>query len=230
MRDELIRAAAATPVALLLPLGLPALQRRPARAAGAAGALMAAALAPSLDGWQAWVVVVAAAGAAALAATAGRGRPPALLAAAALVLVVAAAVTDSGAAGDALSAIAGRDVVIALAGAAACVFVGGGVIGRVLHPFALRIRDAETVSGLENAGRYIGWLERTLLYTLLLAGDPGAAALVVAGKSLARFPSFSEERFAEYYLIGTLLSLLIAAACALAARAAIGLHPLVPVS
>lgn len=69
---------------------------------------------------------------------------------------------------------------------------------------------------MENAGRYIGWLERALLYGLILLGSPDAAALVVAAKSIARFPSFAEEKFAEYYLIGTLLSLLIAAATAVA--------------
>jgi hypothetical protein len=49
---------------------------------------------------------------------------------------------------------------------------------------------------------------------------------VIAAKSIARFPSFAEEKFAEYYLIGTLLSLLIAAATAFGVRAAMGLDPL----
>lgn len=79
---------------------------------------------------------------------------------------------------------------------------------------------------MENAGRYIGWLERSLLYGLILLGSPDAAALVIAAKSIARFPSFAEEKFAEYYLIGTLLSLVIAAATAFGVRAAMGLDPL----
>ena len=62
-----------------------------------------------------------------------------------------------------------------------------------------------------------------------VAGAPDAAALVIAGKSVARFPSFKEEQFAEYYLIGSFLSLTIAAGAGMAVRAAIGLHPLVPV-
>jgi hypothetical protein len=49
---------------------------------------------------------------------------------------------------------------------------------------------------------------------------------VIAAKSVARFPAFSEERFAEYYLIGMLLSFLIAAGAGVAVRAALGLHPL----
>ena len=79
---------------------------------------------------------------------------------------------------------------------------------------------------MEHAGRIIGWIERGLLYTLVLVGAPGAAALVIAGKSVARFPSFREERFAEYYLIGSLMSLAIALGAALAVRAIIGLDPI----
>jgi hypothetical protein len=102
------------------------------------------------------------------------------------------------------------------------------VIGRVLRPFAraLAVGHADRVPGLEHAGRLIGWLERTLLYGLILAGAPDAAAVVIAAKSIARFPAFSEEKFAEYYLIGTLLSFLIAAGLGVAVRAALGLHPL----
>lgn len=68
--------------------------------------------------------------------------------------------------------------------------------------------------------------DELLLYGLILLGSPDAAALVIAAKSIARFPSFSEEKFAEYYLIGTLLSLLVAAATAFGVRAAMGLDPL----
>ena len=74
----------------------------------------------------------------------------------------------------------------------------------------------------------IGWLERALLYGLFVAGAPDAAAVVLGVKSIARFPEFRDERFAEYYLIGSFLSLLIAAAIGLAVRAVIGLHPLIP--
>ena len=125
------------------------------------------------------------------------------------------------------------DVILALVGAVVAVFPAGWVIGRLLHPFATAL-EATTPSagnrprlpGLENAGRMIGWLERTLLYGLVLAGAPDAAAVVIAAKSIARFPAFSDEKFAEYYLIGTLLSFLIAAGVGVAVRASLGLHPL----
>ena len=125
------------------------------------------------------------------------------------------------------------DVIVALAGFVIAVLPAGWVIGRLLHPFAVAL-EAEALTagsrarlpGLENAGRMIGWLERTLLYGLILAGAPDAAAVVIAAKSIARFPAFSDEKFAEYYLIGTLLSFLTAAGMGVAVRASLGLHPL----
>ena len=81
-------------------------------------------------------------------------------------------------------------------------------------------------SSIRNAGRYIGWLERGLVYTVIVAGMPGGVAVVMAVKTAARFPQFEkEERFVEYYLIGTLASLAIALAAALGARAVLGLSP-----
>jgi hypothetical protein len=119
-------------------------------------------------------------------------------------------------------------VIVALVGAALAVFAGGLVIAQVLKPFEVKLVavSSERLTGLENAGRWIGWLERTLLYGLILAGAPDAAAIVIAAKSVARFPAFSQESFAEYYLIGTLLSFLIAAGLGVAVRGALGLHPL----
>ena len=121
------------------------------------------------------------------------------------------------------------DVIVALAGLAVAVLPAGWLIGRLLQPFATALAfddRAEGLPGLQHAGRMIGWLERTLLYGLVLAGAPNAAAVVIAAKSIARFPAFTEEKFAEYYLIGTLLSFLSAAGLGVAVRAALGLHPL----
>jgi hypothetical protein len=57
-------------------------------------------------------------------------------------------------------------------------------------------------------------------------GRPEAIALVLTAKSVARFPSFKNEAFGEYFLIGTLLSLVLAAAVAIAARVILGESPL----
>lgn len=67
-------------------------------------------------------------------------------------------------------------------------------------------------------GRTIGLLERALMLLLVSLGQWGAVGLVVAAKSVARFEALKERHFAEYYLIGTLTSLLIAALGGLALR------------
>jgi hypothetical protein len=59
-------------------------------------------------------------------------------------------------------------------------------------------------------GRTIGLLERALIFILVLLGQWGALGLVLAAKSIARFKELSEQHFADYYLIGTLSSLLVA--------------------
>jgi hypothetical protein len=63
---------------------------------------------------------------------------------------------------------------------------------------------------LQNAGLYIGWLERFLVVTALLLQSPATVGLILTAKSIARYPEFKSERFAEYFLIGTLLSISIA--------------------
>ncbi len=57
-------------------------------------------------------------------------------------------------------------------------------------------------------GRIIGVLERAIALTLVLAGEFGALGLIVAAKALARFHELKHRDFAEYFLIGTLASLL----------------------
>ena len=62
-----------------------------------------------------------------------------------------------------------------------------------------------------NAGLYIGWLERFIALTAVFLQSPGTVGLILAAKSIARYPELkSTERFVEYFLIGTLLSISIA--------------------
>lgn len=58
-------------------------------------------------------------------------------------------------------------------------------------------------------GRYIGMLERILITVFIVSNLIQGLALIIAMKTLTRFKQFEDKRFAEYYLIGTLLSLLI---------------------
>jgi hypothetical protein len=84
-------------------------------------------------------------------------------------------------------------------------------------------RDDDRSSGAVEVarGRAIGVLERALTLTFVLLGQFGAAGLVVAAKSLARFKALEDREFAEYFLVGTLASLLLAVAGGVAVHAAL---------
>ncbi len=71
-------------------------------------------------------------------------------------------------------------------------------------------------------GRVIGNVERLIVTTLVTLGQFGAIGLVLTAKSLARFPQLSNSRdFAEYYLIGTLVSVAVAMGTGLLLAAAL---------
>jgi hypothetical protein len=94
----------------------------------------------------------------------------------------------------------------------AALFGGGYFIRYCTRSLSAELLAArgETREELRNAGLYIGWLERFLIITALLLQSPALVGLVLTGKSIARFPQFHDARFAEYFLIGTLLSIGIA--------------------
>ncbi len=70
-----------------------------------------------------------------------------------------------------------------------------------------------------NAGRVIGMLERGIIYIAVLNNQFSAIGLIMAAKGFARFRQLEERRFAEYVLIGTLLSALLAVLAALVVTA-----------
>lgn len=89
---------------------------------------------------------------------------------------------------------------------------GAAIVGALLRSRSRPASDGPgSVIGNEFAmGRLIGILERTLLLTLVLTDQWGALGLVLAAKSIARFRDLQERNFAEYYLVGTLASVLVA--------------------
>lgn len=92
----------------------------------------------------------------------------------------------------------------------AVLFAGGYLIRYLTRNLAAEIhKHGETAEQVKNAGLYIGWLERFLVITAILVQSPSLVGLILTGKSIARFPEL-KERFAEYFLIGTLLSITLA--------------------
>ncbi len=88
---------------------------------------------------------------------------------------------------------------------------GGNAIVRGVLPDWEPERDDEDL----GAGATIGGLERWIVLVLGLAGRWEAVALVLAAKSIARFEELKRRPFAEYFLIGTLASVLVAVVSAL---------------
>ena len=73
---------------------------------------------------------------------------------------------------------------------------------------------------MQNAGKvlrggaWIGALERIAVFASLVAGWPEGVAVVLAVKGLGRYPELRSPGAAERFIIGTLVSVLWAAACA----------------
>ena len=114
-----------------------------------------------------------------------------------------------------------------LSGVILIVPVGGIVIGKLTEPIRAEAekiailstdnladapsaaRGQHLIAGLRNGGRYIGWLERTLVLLLILIGQPSGIGFLITAKSLLRLGEIRESKdrkLAEYIIIGTFLS------------------------
>lgn len=72
-------------------------------------------------------------------------------------------------------------------------------------------RANEPVSNQQyNTGRMIGMLERIFIYVFAIAGQFAAIGFILTAKDVVRYKEFSDRTFADYVLIGTLLSALLA--------------------
>src|SRR5699024_6802600 len=68
----------------------------------------------------------------------------------------------------------------------------------------------EQVEGIANVGMTIVVFARLIIFLMLYAGQWTAIGFVITAKSVARYNKISEDpQFAEYYLLGTLLSSLL---------------------
>ncbi|MDV6251084.1 DUF3307 domain-containing protein [Vibrio sp. EA2] len=92
------------------------------------------------------------------------------------------------------------------------------LIGTVLQKYPLSKNATDENSelpddGLDKAGEFIGYLERSLIFTFTLAGSYAAVGFVLAAKSIFRFGELNAKNnrgLTEYVLIGSLLSVVIA--------------------
>jgi hypothetical protein len=101
-------------------------------------------------------------------------------------------------------------------GTLAAVAAGGPVASAVLR--TADPTNAATAGGpadpeVLRGGAWVGVLERAATAVILLAGWPEGLAILVAVKGLGRYAELKASAAAERFIIGTLASLLWAAAC-----------------
>ena len=91
-------------------------------------------------------------------------------------------------------------------------FVGNPVTRMALHLAGKRTppKEGETAATLRG-GRVIGVLERLLIMIGLAASSLEVMIAVIALKSVARYNKLDQQEFAEYFLIGSMASILWAA-------------------
>ena len=64
-------------------------------------------------------------------------------------------------------------------------------------------------------GEIIGQIERALVTLIMLAGSPQALAFFFAAKGLIRSKELEDRTLADYFLLGSLASFLVAIVCGL---------------
>jgi hypothetical protein len=107
-------------------------------------------------------------------------------------------------------------------GALLCLGEANLLVRYAIEWLDLRPTESSKKGGVEisptveyNRGRIIGILERITFFVLVSLGQFSGIGFVLAGKAMARFQNLDDRNFAEYFLVGTLLSLVIAGALAL---------------
>jgi hypothetical protein len=90
------------------------------------------------------------------------------------------------------------------------VFVNGWIVKLLLKSF----QPDDLPVGMPNAGRMIGYLERALILTFLIIGQPTLIGFVLTVKAIYRYGDIQGDcntkmKLSEYFIIGTLISVLL---------------------
>jgi hypothetical protein len=92
--------------------------------------------------------------------------------------------------------------------------VSGILISELMSSWSKALNDSNEES-LDNAGKYIGMLERLFVFVFIITGNWEGIGFLLAAKSVFRFGDLKESKdrkLTEYILIGTFLSFGIAIA------------------
>lgn len=88
-------------------------------------------------------------------------------------------------------------------------------IQNFLDDYKPKNKDEKTIIKVDNkAGRRIGTIERLIMLVFLSMDQYAAMGFVLTAKSIARYDKITkDEKFAEYYLLGTLVSTFCVIVC-----------------
>ncbi len=133
---------------------------------------------------------------------------------------------------DALSGLSINPILwkalIIAAGVILLTYPGGALIDLFLKPFQkqlnkkFRPNSLKPVTGLKDGGRIIGYLERLLIFIFIVNGQFAGVGFLVAAKSIFRFGELKDSenrKQAEYIIIGTFASFLLAIVVSLTTQA-----------
>lgn len=91
-----------------------------------------------------------------------------------------------------------------------CATAVSAIVMRILlQNWTLEVTKKKNRKSLKSAGKYIGLLERSLVFTFVVLNQWPAIGFLIAAKSAFRFGDLSQaknRKLTEYVLIGTLLS------------------------
>jgi hypothetical protein len=118
--------------------------------------------------------------------------------------------------GGEITRLAGRNGLRVVLGALLAANEANLLVRWILLRLQIRPGTGGLTTGIDasefNRGRVIGLLERGLIYAFVLSGQYGAIGFTLAAKGFTRFKELENRGFAEYVLIGTLLSSTLALA------------------
>jgi len=104
---------------------------------------------------------------------------------------------------------------VLVAGLAFNIHGAGALVSMLLIKYRLGAEQSDHVSG---QGKLIGILERIIIFILVVVEQWTAIGFVIVAKSIARFKALEDKSFSEYYLIGSLFSVLLAMLSAIIVR------------
>ena len=87
------------------------------------------------------------------------------------------------------------------------------LIGKMTNKWSNELNGSTQIQGLENAGKWIGIIERALIFTFIIINQLSVIGFLLAAKSVFRFGDLkdsTDQKKTEYIIIGTFISFLLA--------------------